>query len=200
MTQSAKPTVAVVYHSGFGQTQKQAEAVAAGATAGGARAVLVPVAEAEARIAEITAADAIIFGAPTYMGSVSAPFKAFMDYSSQVWYGRGWKDKLGAGFTNSASQSGDKFNTLVQLATFGAQHGMIWVGLDLLPGNNNSKGSVEDLNRLGSFLGAMAQSNADEGPDKGPIQSDLKTAEHLGKRVAVLAAQFVAAKRELVDA
>ncbi|MEK9970522.1 MAG: flavodoxin family protein, partial [Ferrovibrio sp.] len=165
-----------------------------------AQAVLVPVAEAEARIAEINAADAIIFGAPTYMGSVSAPFKAFMDYTSQVWYGRGWKDKLAAGFTNSASQSGDKLNSLQQLSIFAAQHGMIWVGLDLLPGNNNSKGSVDDLNRLGSFLGAMAQSNADEGADKGPIQSDLKTAEHLGKRVATLAKQFAAAKRELVDA
>jgi multimeric flavodoxin WrbA len=195
-------TVAIVYHSGFGHTQKQAEAVAAGAaSAAGVKAVLVPVAEAEARIEEINAADAIIFGAPTYMGSVSAPFKAFMDFSSKVWYGRGWKDKLAAGFTNSASQSGDKFNTLVQLTTFAAQHGMIWVGLDLLPGNNNSKGSVNDLNRLGSFLGAMAQSNADEGPDAGPIESDLKTAAHLGQRVATLAAQFTAAKpRELVDA
>lgn len=201
MTQVAPLTVAVVYHSGYGHTQKQAEAVAAGVTAGGATAILVPVAEAEARIEEINAADAIVFGAPTYMGSVSAPFKAFMDFSSKVWYGQAWKDKVAAGFTTSASQSGDKFNTLVQIATFAAQHAMIWVGLDLMPGNNNSKGSVNDLNRLGSFLGAMAQANADEGPDKGPIQSDLDTAKHLGKRVATLTRQFAAAQqRELVDA
>lgn len=201
MTQRAKPVVAVVYHSGFGHTQKQAEAVAGGAAAGGAQVLLVPVSEAEGRIAEINAADAIVFGAPTYMGSVSAPFKAFMDYTGQIWYGRGWKDKLAAGFTNSASQSGDKLNSLQQLSIFAMQHGMIWVGLDLLPGNNNSKGSVNDLNRLGSFLGAMAQSNNDEGPDKGPIESDLATARHLGQRVATLAAQFKAAKqRELVDA
>jgi NAD(P)H dehydrogenase (quinone) len=200
MTQS-KPTIAVVYHSGYGHTQKQAEAVAEGAAAGGAQVLLVPVAEAEARIAEINAADAIIFGAPTYMGSVSAPFKAFMDFSSGVWFARGWKDKIAAGFTNSASQSGDKLNSLQQLSVFAAQHGMVWVGLDLLPGNNNSKGSVNDLNRLGSFLGAMAQSNSDEGPDKGPIASDLETAKYLGKRVATLTAQFVSAKqRELVDA
>jgi NAD(P)H dehydrogenase (quinone) len=194
-------TVAIVYHSGFGHTQKQAEAVAAGAASvAGVKAVLVPVAEAEARIEEINAADAIIFGSPTYMGSISAPFKAFMDYSSKIWYGRGWKDKIGAGFTNSASQSGDKFATLSQLVTFAAQHGMIWVGLDLLPGNNNSKGSVNDLNRLGSFLGAMAQSNADEGADKGPIASDLKTAEHLGKRVALVTKQYASARKELVEA
>jgi hypothetical protein len=64
---------------------------------------------------------------------------------------------------------------------------MIWVGLDLLPGNNNSKGSVEDLNRLGSFLGAMAQSNADQGPEAGPPAADQRTAERLGERVATLA-------------
>jgi hypothetical protein len=46
------------------------------------------------------------------------------------------------------------------------------------------------LNRLGSFLGAMAQSNTDQGSDLAPIESDLKTAEHLGQRVAQLAARF----------
>lgn len=199
MTQTANPVVAVVYHSGYGHTQKQAEAVADGAAAGGAQVLLVPVSEADARIAEITAADAVVFGSPTYMGSVSGPFKTWMDTTSKVW-GK-WDGKLAAGFTNSASQSGDKLNTLQQLSIFAAQHGMVWVSLGLMPGNNNSKGSVNDLNRLGSFLGAMAQSNADEGPEKGPIQSDLDTAKHLGKRVATLATQFAASKqRELVDA
>lgn len=177
--------IAIVYHSGYGHTQRQAEAVAEGVNAvPGAKALLVPVAEAEANEAALNAADAIIFGAPTYMGSVSAPFKTFMDWSSKAWFGQAWKDKLAAGFTNSASQSGDKFNTLVQLATYAAQHGMLWVSLGLLPGNNNSKGSPDDLNRLGGFLGALAQSNADEGPDKGPSKSDLATARHLGQRVA----------------
>lgn len=198
MTQTTKPTVAVVYHSGYGHTHKQAEAVAEGATAGGAQVLLLPIADAESQIEALNAADAIVFGSPTYMGSVSGPFKTWMDTTSKVW-GK-WNGKLAAGFTNSASQSGDKLNTLQQLSVFAAQHGMLWVSLGLMPGNNNSKGSVNDLNRLGSFLGAMAQSNADEGPDKGPINSDLETAKHLGNRVAAQAAQFVAGKRELVDA
>ncbi|MBP7670317.1 MAG: flavodoxin family protein [Ferrovibrio sp.] len=177
--------IAIVYHSGYGHTQRQAEAVAEGVNAvPGAKALLVPVAEAEANEAALNAADAIIFGTPTYMGAVSAPFKTFMDWSSKAWFGQAWKDKLAAGFTNSASQSGDKFNTLVQLATYAAQHGMLWVSLGLLPGNNSSKGSPDDLNRLGGSLGALAQSNADEGPDKGPSKSDLATARHLGQRVA----------------
>ena len=180
--------VVVVYHSGYGHTKALAESVAHGAeSVPGTQVALIPVDEAEARAAEIQAADAVIFGAPTYMGSVSAPFKAFMDWSSKAWFSQAWKNKLAAGFTNSGSQSGDKLNSLIQLAVFAMQHGMIWVGLDLLPGNNNSKGSVQDLNRLGSFLGAMAQSNVDAGPEQAPIDSDRQTAEHLGRRVATFA-------------
>jgi multimeric flavodoxin WrbA len=184
-------SIAIVYHSGFGHTKAQAEAVASGAAAvTGAQVHLIPVEEAEAKADLLNAADAIIFGSPTYMGSVSAKFKEFMEWSSKIWYGRGWANKLAAGFTVSASQSGDKLAALQQLAIYGAQHGMIWVGVDLLPGNNSSKGSVEDLNRLGSFLGAMAQSNADQGPE-GVTEADRKTAAHLGQRVAEAAARWV---------
>lgn len=191
ITTEIKMKVAIVYHSGYGHTAEQAKAVARGAqSVAGTEVKLISVADGEVPWAELESAQAIIFGSPTYMGSVSAPFKKFMDDSSKAWFEGKWANKIAAGFTNSASQSGDKLNTLMTLAVFAAQHSMIWVGLGLMPGNNNSKGSVEDLNRLGSFLGAMAQSNADQGPDQGPIASDLKTAEHLGKRVATQAARF----------
>lgn len=180
--------VAVVYHSGYGHTAAQAQAVARGAgKVADTEVTLLTSEEAQQQWEKLEAADAIIFGSPTYMGSASAQFKAFMDASSTIWYGRGWKDKIAAGFTTSASQSGDKLNTLIQLAVFAAQHGMIWVGQHLLPGNNSSTGSVNDLNRLGGFLGALAQANADQGPDVAPLQSDLLTAEALGERVATIA-------------
>lgn len=180
--------IAIVYHSGYGHTQVQAQAVARGAEqVSGTQVTLLTSDEAQQQWDTLKAADAIIFGSPTYMGSASAQFKAFMDASSKAWFTQEWKDKLAAGFTNSASQSGDKLSTLNQLAVFAAQHGMLWVSLGLMPGNNHSKGSVNDLNRLGSFLGAMSQSNSDQGPDVAPIPSDLQTAEHLGQRVATLA-------------
>jgi len=72
------------------------------------------------------------------------------------------------------------------------QHGMIWTGLGLLPGNNSSKGSVNDLNRLGSSTGSLTQSGADQGADAIPA-SDLKTAEYLGRRVALITLQFAGA-------
>lgn len=188
--------VAVVYHSGYGHTAEQAKAVIRGAdSVAGTNTNLIPVDQIEQHWTTLEAADAIIFGSPTYMGSASAQFKTFMDASSKPWYTQAWKNKIAAGFTNSASQNGDKLNTLVQLAIFAAQHSMIWVGLDLMPGNNSSKGSVEDLNRLGGFMGALAQSNADQGPEAGPITSDLKTAERLGARVAEVTNQFLAGRK-----
>ncbi|MCR6629114.1 MAG: NAD(P)H-dependent oxidoreductase [Magnetospirillum sp.] len=184
-------SIAIVYHSGYGHTAALAQSVAAGAAAvSGTQVHLIPVEEAEAKAAILDGADALIFGSPTYMGSASAKFHEFMEWSSKTWYGRGWQDKLAAGFTVSASQSGDKLNTLIQLAVFAAQHGMVWVGGGLLPGNNSSNGSVEDLNRLGSFLGVMAQANADQGAEVAPPVSDRKTAEKLGARVAEAAARW----------
>jgi multimeric flavodoxin WrbA len=203
-TQSREETtmtnIAIVYHSGFGHTARQAEHVRLGAiSVPGTQAKLVSVSEADQHWEELATADAIIFGAPTYMGSVSAQFKEFMDKSSKTWFTQGWKDKLAAGFTSSASHSGDKLNTLLQLMVFAAQHGMLWVSLGLMPGNNHSKGSVEDLNRVGSFSGAMAQSNADQGAEA-MIESDLKTAEHLGRRVAQAASVFKSGREDLREA
>ncbi|CAA7612457.1 Multimeric flavodoxin WrbA [Candidatus Terasakiella magnetica] len=192
--ESIMTKIAIVYHSGFGHTKILAEAVADGAaTVAGSSVHLIAVDEVEAKADILDAADAIIFGSPTYMGSASAKFKEFMEWSSKIWYVRGWADKLAAGFTASASQSGDKLNVLIQMAVFAAQHGMVWVGANLLPGNNTSKGSPEDLNRLGSYLGAMAQNNADQGPE-GVTTADHQTARHLGQRVAEAAVRWSAGK------
>ena len=144
-------------------------------------------------------ADAIIFGSPTYMAGASAPFKAFLDATSPRWAEQRWRDKLAAGFTNSAGMNGDKLATLQQFALFAMQHGMVWVGLGLLPGNHTSDGSPDDLNRLAGFLGAMAQSNADQGPELAPPLADRRTAEHLGRRVAELAGRLHVARQALVD-
>jgi NAD(P)H dehydrogenase (quinone) len=190
MSNDQTTRVAIIYHSGYGHTARQASAVADGVLAvSGATVLSIPVEDIEHHWASLEHCDAIIFGAPTYMGSVSAAFKAFMDATSSKVFAKGgtWKDKVAAGFTNSASRSGDKLVSLQQMAVFAAQHGMHWVNLGLPPGHNNSKSTEDTLNRHGFFLGAAAQSNADEGPDLAPPDADLRTAEHLGHRVATVA-------------
>lgn len=198
MGQSVK--IAVIYHSGYGHTARQAKAVVTGIEKiEGAEALLLTVEEAEKHWADLEDAEAIIFGAPTYMGGPSAQFKQFQDATSQAVFAAGfkWKDKIAAGFTNSASRSGDKLATLMQMAVFAAEHGMHWVNLGLPPGNNSSTGSENDLNRLGFWLGAAAQSNADQGPDVAPPEADLRTAAHLGQRVATVTRQHVAGRKAL---
>jgi multimeric flavodoxin WrbA len=142
----------------------------------------------EALMAGLDKSDGIVFGCATYMGSGSAIFKAFLEAAfTPHWLEQRWKDKIAAAFTNSASQSGDKLLTLLQLTVFAMQMGMIWVGVSDLPGNNWSGGSPSDLNRLGSWLGAMGQSNADE--DR-PSIGDVDTAERFGGRVALITRRF----------
>ncbi|WP_455409962.1 flavodoxin family protein [Streptomyces hiroshimensis] len=179
-----QPVVSVAYHSGFGHTAVLAEAVRDGAADAGATVHLVNVDEmTDAAWELLDASDAIIFGSPTYMGTASAPFHAFAQQTSGRWADRAWQDKIAAGFTNSASKSGDKLSTLQYFSLLAAQHGMHWVSLGLLPGWNSSVASENDLNRLGFFLGAAAQSNADQGTE-GVHKADILTAEHLGARVA----------------
>lgn len=176
--------VAVVYHSGYGHTAAQARAVCEGALeVEGVQSRMIFAEDAAEDVALLADADAMIFGCPTYMGSASAAFKEFMDASSGIWLAQGWKDKMAAGFTNSGGHSGDKLSTLIQLMIFAMQHGMLWIGLGLPDGNNASDSTNENLNRLGAYAGAMAQSNVDQGLD-GMLDSDLETARALGRRVA----------------
>jgi NAD(P)H dehydrogenase (quinone) len=191
--------VVVVYHSGYGHTAKVAQAVARGAAGvEGAVVELIEASDAPGRWQTLDDADAIIMGAPTYMGSLSAPFKAFMDATSHLQYSeKRWANKVAAGFTNGASRGGDKQNSLVQLVTFAAQHQMHWVNLGLNYGNNRSFTSEDILNRDAYTLGVATQANFDEGGDVAPPAADLRTAEFLGRRVVEVAQELVAGRAAL---
>lgn len=181
--------ITVVYHSGYGHTQRMAEAVADGAGA-----TLLTI-DAEGNLPEngwevLRQADAIIMGSPTYMGTVSWQFKKFADASSKPWFGQEWKDKVFAGFTNSATMNGDKLSTLHYLFTLAMQHSGIWVGTGLMPSNAKAA-QRNDVNYVGSSSGAMAQSPSDSSPSE-MLPGDLETAKLFGQRVAAVTAKFTA--------
>ena len=179
--------IVIVYYSGYGHTKRMAEAVAAGA-GGEIVAIDAEGSLTDAQWASLGAADAIVFGSPTYMGSVSWQFKKFADASSKPWSSLAWKDKIAAGFTLSATMNGDKLSTLHYLFTLSQQHGMIWVGTGMMPSNTKAA-KRDDLNYVGSFSGAMGQSPSDSSPDEMP-NGDLETARQLGVRVAAVTARF----------
>ncbi|RSS74061.1 flavodoxin family protein [Streptomyces sp. WAC06614] len=201
MTSTAPaPVVSIAYHSGYGHTAVVAEAVRAGAAEAGATVHLIKVDEIDdAQWELLDSSDAIIFGSPTYMGTASGAFHVFAEASSKRWFTDAWQDKLAAGFSNSASKSGDKLHTLQFFQILAAQHGMSWVNLGLKPGWNSSTASENDLNRLGFFAGAAAQTNSDEGPEA-VHKADLATAEHLGRRVTEQARVVLAGRAALAAA
>jgi multimeric flavodoxin WrbA len=178
--------ISIVYDSGYGHTARVAGAVAQGVQeVEGAKANLIAVTDGPMHWEALEKSNAIVFGSPTYNGMISARLKQFFEDSTKAaWTELKWRNKIAAGFTNSGAQHGDKLNSLVSMALFAAQHGMIWVGLDLMPGNNSSTSSPGDLNRLGSWLGVMTHANVDQAPDVAPPESDLRTAQYLGQRVA----------------
>lgn len=171
--------IAIVYCSGAGHTARLAELIAEGANAEGMDTVLVDAAAIDADDwARLDASEAIVFGAPTYMGSASATFKTFMDETSDRWSDQVWADKLAAGFTVATYASGDKLVTLQQLATLAAQHGMLWIGQkEIGPRGSDPEG----VNWQGSWLGLMAVSSR-----KGDLVTpgDSKTAHLFGRRIA----------------
>ena len=180
-------TTAVIYHSGYGHAQRVAQFVA-----DGAQAQLIAI-DADGNISEadwatLDAADAIVFGSPTYMGMVSWQFKKFADASSKRWFSGAWKDKVAGGFTISGSPSGDKLSTIQYFITLAMQHGGVWAGTGI--NYNNTKASQRsDVNYLASAAGPMAQTPGDAGAAE-MNAGDLETGRQFGQRIAELAQKF----------
>ena len=174
-------SIVIVYHSGYGHTKKVAEAVAAGS--GGALMAI----DADGNLPEggweqLLAARAIVFGSPTYMGGPSWQFKKFADASSKPWFTQAWRNKLAAGFTNSATMNGDKFSTLQYMFTLSQQHGMLWTGIGM-QAPNAKKHTRDDVNNVGGYSGLMTVTPSDASPDE-MVPGDLATARAFGQRVA----------------
>ena len=173
--------VAIPFASGRGHTGRLAQVIADALGEGGCDARLIDVETmGETDWQALDAADAIVLGAPTYMGSASAAFKTFMDATGRIWGEQGWADKLSAGFTVATFPGGDKLNTLMQLSIFAAQHGMIWIGQDQIgaPANADNPG----INTSGVWLGLGATSSRDKTLMVEP--GDLETAHRFGLRIA----------------
>ena len=176
--------IVVVFHSGYGHTQRVAQAVA-----DGAQARLLQI-DADGNLPSegwdlLAAADAIIMGSPTYMGGVSWQFKKFADASSKVWYVQGWKNKLFAGFTNSAGMNGDKDATLTYLWHFASQHGGLWVPIGTKPSNDKAA-RRDSINYVGGYNGLLTTSPSDSSPAE-MAKGDLETAIAFGEHVAEVA-------------
>jgi len=171
------PRIVIPYFSGSGHTRRLAEALASGA--GPAR--LIEIASMQdADWAALDKAEAIIFATPTYMGSAAARYDLFLEEAASRWPEQLWADKIAAGMTVATYPSGDKLSTLMRLAVYAAQMGMIWVGQAEIGAPVDP--AKPGINASGSWLGLMATSSRDKGQ---MIEADdLETARRFGARIA----------------
>lgn len=176
--------LAVIYHSGHGHTAHIAAHVREGANSvPDTRADLLKATDLAAAPDELLQYDGYVFGSPTYLGGVSAPFKAFMDATGRLWRTQQLKGKLAAGFTVSSLPAGDKQSTLMSIFVFSMQHGMLWVGNPILPEQHAGVPYDEAANRLGSWSGLMAQAGHGA-PADAFVKGDIKTARMFGRHFA----------------
>ncbi len=165
--------VLIVYYSLRGSTEKMASAVADGARSVPGVSVKLKKVE-EVTKQDLTEADGLILGCPTYFANIPGKMKLLMDDWNWKWK-VDFTDKVGGAFATGGGLSGGKEFVITSLLLFMINHRMIVAG----PLYEDEQG--ED--KWGE-LGASAAT----GPlDPGLSEAELFTARRLGQRIAQLA-------------
>ncbi|MFC3853218.1 flavodoxin family protein [Salinispirillum marinum] len=91
--------IAIIFHSPSGTTKQLAQAIAEGAAQPDIEVIQAEIVGADIEdgrfrntelLQQLTRFDALVFGSPTYMGSVTAQFKAFADATRELWEQQNW--------------------------------------------------------------------------------------------------------------
>lgn len=194
--------VLVLYYSSYGHLETMAEAVAEGARAAGAEAVvkrvpeLVPDAVAKAShfkldqsapvatVDELPGYDAIIVGAPTRFGRVASQMANFWDQTGGLWFQGKLIGKVGAAFTSTATQHGGQETTLFSILTTLLHHGMVLTGL---PYSFQGQMRTDEVTG-GAPYGATTIAAGDG--SRQPSATELEGARFLGRHAAEIAAKL----------
>jgi len=194
--------VLVLYYSSYGHIEAMAQAVAEGARAAGAEAVvkrvpeLVPAEVAEkagfkldqaapvATVEELAEYDAIVFGTPTRFGNMTAQMRNFLDQTGGLWAKGALIGKVGSVFTSSATQHGGQESTILTFIPTLMHHGMVVVGL---PYSFAGQSGLDEI-KGGSPYGASTIAAADG--SRQPSAVELEGARFQGRHVAEIAAKL----------
>ncbi len=181
--QDVETIVKVIFYSMYGHVHQMAEEVAKGARqVPGARVELLQVPELvpeetleesgakEARAvfgdvpvaepADLVEADALLFGAPTRFGNMSAQMRNFLDQTGGLWFNDELVGKVGGFFTSANTQHGGQESTLLT-AQVTLQHlGMIVLGV---PYTEERQQTLDEISG-GSPYGASTVAGLDDSP------------------------------------
>ena len=137
----------------------------------------------EATLDDLAWADGVIFGTPTRYGLPTAQLKQFIDTTGKLWAQGALVNKICSAFTSSGTAHGGQETTIVNLNTTFYHWGAIIVG----------PGYADPIQfKAGNPYGASFTSN--NGALK-PDEIALAAARFQGRRVAELAAQFIAGRK-----
>jgi NAD(P)H dehydrogenase (quinone) len=196
--------ILVLYYSSYGHIETMADAVAQGARASGADAVvkrvpeLVPEAVARASNykldqaapiatpAELAEYDAIIVGTGTRYGRMTSQMANFWDMTGGLWAQGKLIGKVGAAFTSTATQHGGQETTLMGIHTMLLHQGMVIVGLPY---------SFQGQMRLDEVVGGAPYGATTIAGGDGSRQvsaTELEGARFLGRHVAEIAGKLAA--------
>jgi NAD(P)H dehydrogenase (quinone) len=197
--------VAVIYYSATGTTYELAQAVEQGAKDAGAEVRLRKVHElapeaviatnqgwskhrsetqhvAEASLADLEWADAIIFGTPTRYGLPSAQLKQLIDATGLLWVQGKLANKVGSSFATTATPHGGQESTILAINNVFYHWGAIIVG----------PGYVDPIQfQAGNPYGASHVSANGTVP---PDDTAKASARFQGKRVTEIAAKLAGAR------
>ncbi len=117
--------VLILFYTRSGNTEKMARLVEEGVKDAGAEAAVKPV--SDATLDDLTAADGIIIGSPTYYGLPAAEIIKFIDESVKL-HGR-LEGKVGAAFSSSANIGGGNETVIMSILQALLVHGMVVQGI-----------------------------------------------------------------------
>jgi NAD(P)H dehydrogenase (quinone) len=201
------PRILVLYYSSYGHIESMAYAMAAGAADAVAEVQVMRVPETvpeavarssgfkldqPARIARVTdleAYDAIVFGVGTRFGRMASQMSGFLDQAGEIWARGALHGKVGGAFTSSATQHGGQETTLLSIIVNLLHFGMTIVGLDY--------GFVGQM-RLDEVSGGSpygASTIAGGNGSRPPSENELAGARYQGRRIAEVTALLSAGRR-----
>jgi len=150
--------ILVIYDSRTGNTEKMASAVAKGAEqVVGVHVVLKKI--DQATLEDLTEAEGIIMGSPTYYGQMSGKMKAFVDQTNKI-HGK-LRGKIGGAFTSSGDTACGAETTLFSMLQTMLIHGMI------------IQGRYDNKHYGATSVGV-------------PSEKEIESCKELGKRIADL--------------
>lgn len=119
------PKILIIYYSRSGNTKEMAELIAKGVKKVRGMEVMVKAVQ-DAGVEELLDVDGIIFGSPTYYGSMASEVKKIIDDSVRF-HGK-LEGKVGGAFSSSANIAGGNETTIMDILKSLLIHGMIIQG------------------------------------------------------------------------